>query len=78
MMKEEYASVRATPSLVGRKDILRQVHEALQDRSTVPLVFYITAPGGLGKTRLVNAILNKLDTSKAGEWASPKIISASR
>lgn len=76
MMREEYASIRATPSLVGRKDILKQVHAAIQNPSPMPHVFYITAPGGWGKTRLVDAILKKLND--AGDWASPKILSASR
>ncbi len=78
MIREEYASVRATPSLVGRNDILMRIHRAIQDQSVVPHVFYITAPGGWGKTRLVDAILKKLDTYMPGEWASPKILSASR
>lgn len=78
MMREEYASIRATPSLVGRGDILRQIQEAIQDQSPVPHVFYITAPGGWGKTRLVDAVLKKLDKNKLGEWISPKILSATR
>lgn len=78
MMREEYASIRATPSLVGREDILNQVHEAIQNRSSIPFVFYITAPGGWGKTRLVDAILKKLDANEEGDWGSPSILSASR
>lgn len=78
MMREEYASIRATPSLVGREDILSQIREAIQVQSPVPYVFYITAPGGWGKTRLVDAILKKFDTREGGEWASPEILSASR
>lgn len=77
-IREEYASLRATPSLVGREEILLQIHEAIQDQSLMPHVFYITAPGGWGKTRLVDAVLKKLDTREAGGWASPKILSASR
>lgn len=76
MIREEYASIRATLSLVGRKDILRQIQAAIQDQSPVPQVFYITAPGGWGKTRLVDAVLKKFDTREAGEWASPKVLSA--
>lgn len=78
MIREEYASVRATPSLVGRNDILMRIHQVIQDRSVVPHVFYITAPGGWGKTRLVDAILKKLDANGTGEWASPKTLSALR
>lgn len=78
MIREEYASVRATTGLVGRKDILMRIHQAIQDRSVMPHVFYITAPGGWGKTRLVDAILKKLDVYWPGEWASPKILSALR
>ncbi len=78
MTIEEYASVRATPELVGREEILRDIHEAIKEKSTMPHVFYITAPGGWGKTRLVDAILKKLDAEATGEWASPDILSASR
>lgn len=77
-IREEYASLRATPSLVGREEILRQIHEAIQDQSPIPHVFYITAPGGWGKTRLVDAVLKKFDNRESGGWASPKILSASR
>ncbi len=78
MMREEYASIRATPGLVGREDILRQIQETIQVPSPTPHVFYITAPGGWGKTRLVDAVLKKFDIRESGEWASPKILSASR
>ena len=78
MTIEEYASVRATPELVGRGEILRDIHEAIKEKSTIPHVFYITAPGGWGKTRLVDAILKKLDAEVAGEWVSPGILAASR
>ena len=78
MTIEEYVSVRATPELVGRKEILLDIHEAIKEKSKVPHVFYITAPGGWGKTRLVDAVLKKLNAKEAGDWASPNLLSASR
>ena len=78
MAIEEYASARATPELVGRKDILQDIHKAIKERSKVPQVFYITALGGWGKTRLVDDVLKKMDGKKAGEWSSPNILPASR
>jgi hypothetical protein len=79
MTTEEYASVRATPELVGREKILQGIHEAIKDRSDRTHVFYITAPGGLGKTRLLDAVLRKLMVGEnKGEWASGNILAASR
>lgn len=78
MSIEEYASVRATPELVGREEILQEIHKAIKEISNVPHVFYIAALGGWGKTRLVDAVLKKLNAKEVGEWASPNILSAPR
>src|SRR6266511_1384185 len=78
MAMDEYASVRATPKLGGREDILQEVYKSVEDASRVPCVYYITAPGGWGKTRLVDEVLKKLNGKKGEEWASLSILSASR
>ena len=77
MTIEEYASVRATPGLVGRQDILQDIYNAIKEKSDTPHVFYITAPGGWGKTRLLDAVLKKMTTGEE-EWGSSNILSASR
>ena len=63
----EYVSARATPELVGREEILEQIHTAIGDRGKTPSVFYITAPGGWEKTRLVGAPIKKNSKWK-GRW----------
>lgn len=78
MTIEEYASIRATSELVGRDKILSDIYDAIKEKSKVPHVFYITAPGGWGKTRLMDEILRKVDGKKGGEWWSSSILSASR
>jgi tetratricopeptide (TPR) repeat protein len=78
MAIEEYASARATPELVGRKNILEKIYNAIKEKSRTPHVFYITAPGGWGKTRLLDEVLKKLNGNMGGAWASTNILSASR
>ncbi len=82
-----YTSVWATSEIVDRQDLLDQVHAALADPSDVTYVFYITAPGGWGKTRLMEEILYRLqavrpdspiDGARTGEWYSPDILAANR
>lgn len=55
----KYTSARATPELVGRKEILAQIEQAIRD---VPHAYLIDIQGGggIGKTRLVNHVLEKL------------------
>lgn len=63
-----YTSARATPELVGRKQILAQIEKAIQDTAHSYLID-ISGSGGIGKTRLVNHVLEKL---------APTLASASR
>lgn len=54
--EEVYLSPLATATLVGRKKELASVEEALRDHPH-RYVIYITGPGGIGKTRLLQHIL---------------------
>jgi len=79
MTIEEYASVRATPELVGRKDILQEIYDAINEKTEMPHVFYITAPGGWGKTRLLDAVLKSGRADiRIDKSASKKFLFASR
>ncbi|MFZ5857196.1 MAG: tetratricopeptide repeat protein [Chloroflexota bacterium] len=53
----EYASARATPELVGRKEILGIIKKAIESKNRKPQVVYITAKGGMGKTRLLEEVV---------------------
>jgi AAA+ ATPase superfamily predicted ATPase len=53
---ETRAGARATPELVGRIDELEQIESAIRDTET-SYVIYITGRGGIGKTRLVQYVL---------------------
>jgi len=55
-------SARATPELVGRKEILEQIEQAIRDVSQSYLI-EITGSGGIGKTRLVQHVIEKLAPS---------------
>ncbi len=61
-----HMTARATPALVGRGSILRQIQHAVQE-STDPVVFYIHGDGGIGKTRLVTEVLR---LCREGVWQS--------
>lgn len=54
---KEYASARATPELVGRKEILGIIQKAVESTSKKTQVIYITAKGGMGKTRLLEEVV---------------------
>ncbi|MGC9398235.1 MAG: tetratricopeptide repeat protein [Anaerolineae bacterium] len=54
--RETYESVRATPELVGREKEVLQINQAILDTANA-YVIYITGPGGIGKTRLVQHVL---------------------
>ncbi len=54
----EYESVCATPELVGREKILRQIEEAIHDQSN-SYIIYVRGKGGIGKTRLLAHILSQ-------------------
>ena len=53
----EYASARATPELVGRDEILGIIKKAIESRNRKTQVIYITAKGGMGKTRLLEEVV---------------------
>lgn len=53
----EYASARATPELVGRKKILGIIQTAIESKAKETQVIYITAKGGMGKTRLLEEVV---------------------
>ncbi|MCX7840439.1 MAG: ATP-binding protein, partial [Anaerolineae bacterium] len=55
----KYTSARATPELVGRKEILAQIEQAIRDVRHSYLID-IQGSGGIGKTRVVNHTLEKL------------------
>lgn len=55
----KYTSARATPELVGRKEILAQIEQAIRDGPHSYLID-IAGGGGIGKTRVVNYVLEKL------------------
>lgn len=55
----EYASARATPELVGRDEILGIIETAIAAKSKQSQVIYITAKGGMGKTRLLEEVVKR-------------------
>ncbi|MDL1944330.1 tetratricopeptide repeat protein [Chloroflexi bacterium CFX2] len=55
----EYASARATPELVGRDEILGIIGKAVEAKSKQTHVIYITAKGGMGKTRLLEEVVKR-------------------
>lgn len=72
----EYASARATPSLVGRKEILGIINRAIEDKSDQTQIIYITARGGMGKTRLLEEVLKHWNTAnKSKSKKTTKLIS---
>jgi hypothetical protein len=54
----EYASARATPELVGRSEILDIIRTAFEGKGRYTQVIYITAKGGMGKTRLLEEVVD--------------------
>ena len=55
----EYASARATPELVGRDEILKIISKAIEEKNEQAQVIYITAKGGMGKTRLLEEVVKR-------------------
>jgi len=64
-MATEYTGARA-PEFVDRQEILSRIRQAIQDKNTSH-VFYITAFGGMGKTRLAREVLLRCRHDR--EWA---------
>jgi tetratricopeptide (TPR) repeat protein len=73
----EYASARATPELVGRKEILGIIQKAIESKSKTPRVIYITARGGMGKTRLLEEVV-KFWSRQSRTQGDAKILVVSR
>ncbi len=56
---DRYLGAYATPNLVGRDSILARIDEVLQQPGTQPQVIFLTGDGGIGKTRLLSATLER-------------------
>lgn len=54
---EQYTGLYATPELVGRKDILEKFERILRDPSPAPRLVFLHGVGGIGKTRLLQKVL---------------------
>jgi len=54
-----YMGAQVTPELVGRKDALKRIVEAIEDFEH-DYIAYISGVGGIGKTRLVQHVLQHL------------------
>lgn len=73
----EYASARATPELVGRGKILDIIGNAIKEKKEQAQVIYITAKGGMGKTRLLEEVVKRWgskDVSKSKKKAKLLIV----
>lgn len=54
---EQYTGLYATPELVGRRDILEKFERILRDPSPAPRLVFLHGVGGIGKTRLLQKVL---------------------
>ncbi|MCK6583808.1 MAG: ATP-binding protein [Anaerolineales bacterium] len=54
---ERYTGLWATPELVGRQDILEKFGRILRDPSPAPRLVFLHGVGGIGKTRLLQKVL---------------------
>lgn len=55
---ERYTGAWATPDLIGRKEILRRIDEAIH-AAAGPSVVALYGPGGIGKTRILSDALKR-------------------
>lgn len=65
-----YTGLYATPDLVGRREILDQCERILSEESKEPKLVFLHGPGGIGKTRLLQKILeiaHNLPNTRVGE-----------
>jgi tetratricopeptide (TPR) repeat protein len=63
MINETMTGAFATTELVGRKEQLQQILGRIQDsQNTRPCVIFLEGPGGIGKTRLLNEVIEKCKT----------------
>ena len=75
----EYASARATPALVGRKEILGMIEQAIEEKGNKTQVIYITAKGGMGKTRLLEDVVKRwISKSNATSKGKSRILVVNR
>jgi tetratricopeptide (TPR) repeat protein len=56
---DSYLGAYATPNLVGRDNILARIDEVLQQPGAQPQVISLIGDGGIGKTRLLSATLER-------------------
>lgn len=70
----EYVGARATLKIINRDPQLVEIHRAIQEQLT-SRILYITADGGMGKTRLLSEVLARL--APGGMWHSPSILAVS-
>ncbi len=68
--EERYTGAWATPDLIGRGAILKQIDTALSDASG-PSVIALYGPGGIGKTRILNDTLKR---SKPGLFMAQQAV----
>ncbi|MCL5994867.1 MAG: ATP-binding protein [Chloroflexi bacterium] len=54
---EEFTGSYATPEHIGRQEIQQQIKAAFEGETGGPCVVFVTARGGIGKTRLLNHVL---------------------
>lgn len=69
-----YAGARALNVLINREKILTDIKREADDESQSTRVFYITAPGGMGKTFLIRQVLSRFQPG--GAWYRPDILAA--
>jgi hypothetical protein len=55
----EYIGLYVTPELVGRAALLAQIAELMAQAGDEPLLIWLTGPGGIGKTRLLQKVLEE-------------------
>ncbi|RJP55467.1 MAG: ATP-binding protein [Anaerolineaceae bacterium] len=56
-LSEKFTGLYATPELVGRKDVLKELEQVLNNPSPKPHVIFFSGRGGIGKTRLLKTAL---------------------
>jgi tetratricopeptide (TPR) repeat protein len=60
-----------TPQIIGRQELLKDIRSAIRNRSGRSHVFYIVAPGGIGKTRLLEevGVIQRDITERPFRWS---------
>ncbi len=76
MINETMTGAFATTELVGREEELRQILERIENRqNTRPCIIFLKGAGGIGKTRLLNEVIEKCK-DMPGVKASDRLIDA--